>query len=313
MCNVGKPIPHDSARGHVTGRSTYVDDYIPVDGELFVELVGSPSARGKIKQINTAAASQLPGVVAVLTAADIVGENRFGIVFADEPLLAEESVHYIGQPVVVIAAESREIAARSRQRIHVEIEDELPIFSIDEALLQRQSIGVPRQIRRGTPEVSFATAPHRLSGTFISGGQEQFYLENQAAVAYPEEDGRIIIHCATQNPTEIQQVVAGVLGIGQHEVVCICKRMGGAFGGKETQAAIPAAATALVATTTGRAARIVFNKDDDMCWTGKRHPYQSTYDIGFDKVGRILAAKLSFYSNGGAFADLSPSVLERTM
>jgi len=313
MKNVGKPIPHDSARGHVTGQATYIDDYVPVVGELFVELVGSPSARGQIKGIDTSKASQLPGVVTVLTAEDIVGENRFGIVISEEPVLAENSVHYVGQPVVVIAAESREAAARSRQLVHIEIKEQAPIFSIDEAIVQHQFIGPPRQIRRGDPDVALDSAPHRLSGTFLSGGQDQFYLEGQASIAYPEEDGRVVVHCSTQNPTEIQQVVSEVLGIGQHEVVCICKRMGGAFGGKETQAAIPAVAAAMVAASTGRSARLILNKDDDMCWTGKRHPYQSAYDIGFDEEGRILAAKLDFYSNGGAFADLSTSVLERTM
>ena len=152
-----------------------------------------------------------------------------------------------------------------------------------------------------------------MQGTFTSGGQEQFYLESQAAIAYPGEQGQLVVHSSTQNPTEIQAVVAEVLGLGMHQVVCICKRMGGAFGGKESQAAIPAIMAALVAHKTGRSARVIYNKDDDMCVTGKRHEYFTRWEVGFDDEGHVLAVRYEFFSNGGATTDLSPSVMERSL
>jgi xanthine dehydrogenase large subunit len=174
-------------------------------------------------------------------------------------------------------------------------------------------LGPRRRIARGNVDAELAASPHRLSGTFTSGGQEQFYLESQAAIAYPGEQGQIIVHSSTQNPTEIQAVVAEMLGVGQHEVVCICKRMGGAFGGKETQAAIPAMMAALVAHKTGRPARVIYNKDDDMRVTGKRHAYRSEWEVGFGDDGRIHALRVAYYSNGGASTDLSLAVMERTL
>ena len=155
--------------------------------------------------------------------------------------------------------------------------------------------------------------PHRLSGVFHNLGQEQFYLESQAAIAYPGENGQVVVHSSTQNPTETQHVVAEALGLHMHQVVCICKRMGGGFGGKETQGGIPAVMAALVAVKTGRAARVIYNKDDDMCSTGKRHAYRAEWEVGFDDTGRISAYRVQFYSDGGAAADLSTSVMERTM
>src|SRR5262249_36428254 len=157
------------------------------------------------------------------------------------------------------------------------------------------------------------TAPHRLSGVFHNLGQEQFYLESQAALAYPGEEGQVVVHSSTQNPTETQHVVAAALGLHLHQVVCICKRREGGFGGKETQGGIPAIMAALVATKTGRAARVIYSKDDDMCSTGKRHAYRAEWEVGFDDEGRILAYKVQFYSDGGSAADLSTSVMERTM
>ncbi len=157
------------------------------------------------------------------------------------------------------------------------------------------------------------TAPHRLSGVFHNLGQEQFYLESQAALAYPGEQGQVVVHSSTQNPTETQHVVAEAMGLHMHQVICICKRMGGGFGGKETQGSIPAVMAALVAQKTGRAARVIYNKDDDMCSTGKRHAYRAEWEVGFDDQGQILAYKVQYYSDGGAAADLSTSVMERTM
>lgn len=313
MPSVGQPIPHDSAAGHVTGRAHYIDDLPLRSDELHVGFVGSPVAYGKIEKIDFASAKQISGVVGIFTADDIPGEKKFGIHYRDEPVLAEGEVLYVGQPVIVIAAESAEALSQARRAVKIDVQPAKPILSIEEAILQQKFLGEPRQIRRGDPQAAIASALHKLSGVFQCGGQEQFYLESHAAIVYPAEEGQLIVHSSTQHTTEIQVVVAEALGLRQHQVVCMCKRMGGGFGGKETQAAIPAILAALVAHKTGRAARIIYDKDQDMISTGKRHAYRFEWEVGFDNDGRILGMKTNQYSNAGASADLSMAVLERSM
>ncbi len=313
MKSVGKPLPHDSAEGHVTGQALYLDDVRTFDGELHVGFVGSPVACGELFAVDTQPAFAVPGVVACFTAHDVPGHNIFGLITADEPFLADEQLLYLGQPVAVVAAESREALELGRQAVRIECRAAKPILELEEAISKERFLGARLRIARGDVDKKLASAEHQLSGTFSSGGQEQFYLESQASIAYPGEQGQIVVHSSTQNPTEIQAVVAEVLGVGQHEVVCICKRMGGAFGGKETQAAIPAMMAALVAQKTGRPARVIYNKDDDMRVTGKRHEYLTRWEVGFDASGRIEALRCNYFSNGGAATDLSPAVLERTL
>ncbi|MCC7086872.1 MAG: xanthine dehydrogenase molybdopterin binding subunit, partial [Pirellulales bacterium] len=270
-------------------------------------------ASGEIISVDYQAALAMPGVVACYTAADVGGHNVFGLIVADDPFLAGEEVLYVGQPVVVIAAETPEALAAARKVVKIECRAKPPILSVEHAIRENRYLGPVRRIARGKVDENLAAAPHRLNGEFTSGGQEQFYLESQAALAYPGEQGQLVVHSSTQNPTEIQAVVAEVLGLGQHQVVCICKRMGGAFGGKESQAAIPAIMAALVAHKTGRSARVIYNKDDDMCVTGKRHEYLTRWEVGFDDAGKVQAVRFEFFSNGGATTDLSPSVMERTL
>lgn len=313
MTNIGKPIEHDSGAGHVTGTAPFIDDLtLPADA-LIVGLVGSAVASGRIVSLDFSAALKVPGVVAIYAASDIPGENYFGPHFRDEPVLADATVLYVGQPVVVIAAETREALALAREKIGIEIEPAEPILSIERAIELERFIGPSRRIACGDAAAAIASAPRKLKGAFHCGGQEQFYLESQAAIAYPGEQGQIIVHSSTQNPTEIQHVVAESLGLAQHQVVCLCKRMGGGFGGKETQAAIPAVLAALVAQKTGRTTRIVYDKDEDMISTGKRHAYRVEWEVGFDLQGKIAGVRAKFYSNGGASADLSMAVLERTL
>ncbi len=311
--SVGQSLPHDAAPGHVTGRALFIDDLPRVDGELHVGFVGSPIASGKIISIDYQKALAIPGVVGCYTAADVGGHNIFGLIVADDPFLADDEVLYVGQPVVVVAAETLEALALARRAVKIECEAKPAILSIEQSIRENRFLGPVRRIARGKVDENLAAAPHRLAGTFTSGGQEQFYLESQAAVAYPGEQGQIVVYSSTQNPTEIQAVVAEVLGLGQHQVVCICKRMGGAFGGKESQASIPALMAALVAQKTGRSARAIYNKDDDMCVTGKRHEYLTRWEVGFNDAGQVLAVRYEFFSNGGATTDLSPSVMERTL
>jgi xanthine dehydrogenase large subunit len=313
MPSRGKSVPHDSAVGHVTGLAGYIDDMPSMAGELFVGFVGSPVAAGWLDAVDTSPALALPGVVTCYTATDVPGHNLFGLVVADEPFLADGQLLYVGQPVAVIAATSPAALVQARKAIRIVCAAEEPILDLTESIRRQKFLGPRRRIARGDVDVNLSAAAHRLSGLFNIGGQEHFYLESQAAIAYPGEQGQIVVHSSTQNPTEIQAVIAEMLGRGEHEVVCICKRMGGAFGGKESQAAIPAMMAALVAHKTGRPARVIYNKDDDMRVTGKRHAYRSEWDVAFDTDGRIRAVRIAFYSNGGASTDLSLAVMERTL
>ena len=312
MSVLGKSHPHDSARLHVTGQATYIDDMPPARDEVLLDFVGSPVAHGRILSIELDDARKVPGIVAVWTHEDMF-ENAFGPVFHDEEVLVEEICRYVGQPIVLLAGTSRAALRMAKKAVKIEVEPLPPILSIDDAIAGEQFIGPTRKIRRGDVAAAFAKAPHRLEGTFVSGGQEHFYLEPQAAVAIPGESGQVTIHSSTQNPSEIQTVVAKALGIRLAQVVCVCKRMGGGFGGKETQAAQPAIFAAWAATKLRRPARIVFGCDQDFAITGKRHPYQARYRVAFDDDGVLTALKTDFYSNGGFSADLSLAVMERTL
>ncbi|MBF0280678.1 MAG: xanthine dehydrogenase molybdopterin binding subunit [SAR324 cluster bacterium] len=313
MGTVGKAIPHDSALGHVTGEALYIDDIPFAKNELIVEFFGSPVAHGKIKSLNLQKARQVEGVAGLYTFQDIPGHNIFGSILADEFFLAEELCEYFGQPIVIIAAENRKAAKQAKKLIQITMDEYPPVLTIEKALEKKQFLGVKREIKRGHLQKALDEADHILEGSFFSNGQEQFYLESQAAIAYPGENNEMTIHSSSQNPSEIQQIVAEGLGIGLHEVVSVCKRMGGAFGGKETQTAIPAFMAALVAFHTKRPARVVYTKDDDMKITGKRHPYQTRYKVAFTRQGKITGLKADFYSNGGAAADLSTAIMERTL
>ena len=310
---VGKQVPHDSAVGHVTGEALFVDDLPSSKNELIVDYIASPVAHGKIMSLNSGELAKLDGIVEVITHADIPGHNLYGPVIKDERFLAEDIVEYVGQPIAIIAGESRRAIRQAKKHTLLEIQELTPVFTIDEAITAKQFIGVPRTFKQGNFDKAWRESKHKLTGTFVSNGQEQFYLESQAALAWPGEYGEIQVHSSSQNPTEIQEVVAEALGLGFHEVVCVCKRMGGGFGGKETQAVIPAVMAALVAAKTQRPARVAYSKDDDMRSTGKRHPYKIHYKAAFTSEGKITGVKFDIYSNGGAAADLSTAIMERTL
>jgi len=235
--SVGQTLPHDSAAGHVTGTAAYIADLPRRCDELVVGFVPSPIASGRLRGIDLTAARAVPGIIAVITADDLPGAKRFGAIFQDEPILAEDEVLYVGQPVVVLAGETAEAIAAARRLVRLEIDAEEPILTIERAVEKGRFLGPPRRIARGDAGAAIAAAPHRLAGVFHCLGQEHLYLEPQAALAVPGEDGRIVVHSSTQGPTEVQHVVAEALGLGMHQVVCSCTRMGGGFGGKETQAA----------------------------------------------------------------------------
>ncbi len=312
MSAVGKNIPHDSARGHVTGQSIYVDDMPPAKNELLVDFYWSPVAHGRIRSLDTSAACRVPGVVALFTYHDLA-TNLFGPIIKDELLLAEDVVTFIGQPIVVVAAETRDALRAAKAAIKIDIEKLEPVLTIDDAKRRKEFIGPVRRIARGDVNAAFAAAQNILEGTWINGGQDHFYLEGQAAIAWPGEFDSLTLLSSTQNPSEMQEVVAHLLGLQLNQVVVTTKRMGGAFGGKECQATHPAAIAALVAHKTKRPARIVYNKDDDMRVTGGRHPFQNDYKVAFTDDGVITALKVDLFSDGGAFADLSPAVMGRAM
>jgi xanthine dehydrogenase large subunit len=309
---VGKDVPHDSAVGHVTGESLYIDDIPPMAGELVVDFVWSPFAHARIRNIDLRPAQTIPGIVALYTHRDL-HHNLLGPILKDEPLLAEEICAFRGQPIVVIAAETREAVVQAKKAIRIDFEELQAIFTIDDAIAARSFIGPTRVIRRGDADPALASAEHVLEGVFVNGGQDHFYLESQAALVVPGEFGAVTVYSSTQHPTEVQEVIAHVLGIDMSEVVVTTKRMGGAFGGKEAQATHPAAMAALVARNTRRPARIVYDKDLDMHATGKRHPFENRYRVGFSRSGEIVAMKVDLYSDGGAYADLSPAVMARAM
>jgi xanthine dehydrogenase large subunit len=313
MPAVGQSIPHDSAAGHVSGASVFLDDVRPIHGELLVDFVGSPVAPGRVRVVDTSGAPAVPGVALVMTHHDLPGHKRFGPILKDEKLLVDDEAVYIGEPVVLIGADNRAALAAAKKLVKLEVDPLPALFTIDDAIAAGSFIGPERTIARGDVDAAFAAAEHTLSGTFHIGGQEHFYLESQVAIAHPGEDGQMTVHSSTQHTTEVQQVVAEALGVRFHKVVVICKRMGGGFGGKETQAAMPAAYAALAAAKTGRPARFAFSKDDDMRYTGKRHPFQSRWQVAFDSAGRITALRVELFSNGGCSCDLSPSILERAM
>ena len=313
MPSVGKDIPHDSARGHVAGESVFIDDIPPARNELLVDFVGAPIAHGRLISLDISEASRAPGVAAIITAADIPGHNLFGPIIKDEHLLVSDEITFLGDPVCIIAAQTRAQLRAAKKLVKMQIEKREPIFSIDDAIAARSFIGPKRTIACGDIDAGFSQADHTLEGSLEIGGQEHFYLESQAAIAMPGERGQVTILSSTQHPSEVQSLVAEIIGVPFNHVVVTCKRMGGGFGGKETQAAQPAAMVALIAQKTSRPARIVYNKDDDMRFTGKRHPFKGFWKVGFTRDGIITALSIDHYSNGGCSADLSPSVLERAM
>jgi xanthine dehydrogenase large subunit len=310
---VGSGIPHEAATAHVTGRAVYLDDLPPYRNELLIELLGSPLAHARIVSVDVSQAARTPGVASVFTAADVPGDNRFGPIVHDEELLAASECRYIGQPIVALAGENRAALRLAREAVRIELEALPPVLSIEQAIARGQFLGPTRRIVRGEVEPALARAAHVIEGSLCTGGQEHCYLETQAALAIPGEHGTISVYSSTQNPSEIQAMVAHCLRLRQNQVVCIATRMGGAFGGKESQAAHPAVLASLVTLRTGRPARVVYPRNLDMRITGKRHPYLSRYRAGFDDDGRIEALEFELYSDGGCACDLSLAVMDRSM
>ncbi len=310
--SIGKNIPHDSSFGHVTGQSVFIDDRPKMRNEVYVLPVGVPASAGRLLKVDTSQALKSPGVLAAFTAQDLA-HNRWGSIVAEQPILVDNQIGYYDEPAALLVGESMDDLLRARPLVKFEIERASGILSIDQAIEQQSFLYKANPFSTGDADGALMKAPHTLSGCFEVGGQEHFYMESQASIAYPLEDGQVEIHSSSQHPSETQHVVAEALGLSLHQVVCIVKRMGGGFGGKESQAAPFAAMAALVASRLKRPARLCLSKDDDMQMTGKRHPFKNFFEVGFDENGRILALKAKLYADAGAYFDLSSSILDRAM
>lgn len=305
-------LPLDYAHTHVTGESEFVDDRPVMKNELFCDIFYSSRAHALIKKIDFTEALKMPGVVEIFTGRDFT-HNMWGTIFKDQPILAIDKVQYAGEGIAIIVAESLEAAQRAKYKVIIEYTDLEAILSIDEAKKHKSFIIDSRKIERGEVDKAMKEAPHTLEGKIIIQGHDHFYLESQVSIAYPLEDGQIEVHSSSQHPTETQHVVAHALGLPDKDVVCQVKRMGGGFGGKESQAAPFAAMAALAAHRLKRPVRICLTKDDDMIMTGKRNPFENEYKVGFDKDGLIQAMDVKLFSDAGAYADLSTSIMERAM
>jgi xanthine dehydrogenase large subunit len=311
--HVGTPQPHESARGHVTGEAKYVDDlWMRASGAVHLWPVIVPHAHARVEALITAPALAAPGVLCVLTAADVSGVNDVGPVRRDEPLFPS-TVCFHGQPVAWVVAETEEQARRAAALVETRCDPLPAILSIPDAIAAQSFSFGPERLARGDARAALEDCPERLSGEIGVGGQEHFYLETQAALAWVDEAGLTMVHSSTQHPSETQEIVARVLGVPRHEVVVQCTRMGGGFGGKETQASTWAALAALAARKLGRPARVRLSRAQDMTFTGKRHPFLGRFQVGFDRSGKLLALVLDLYSDGGYSLDLSAPVLFRAM
>lgn len=310
---VGKGIKHESGDKHVSGEAQYIDDKLEFPNQLHVYVRTSDYAHAKVTNIDISECLTMPGVVQVVTAKDVPGELDVGPILKGDPLLVDERVEYYGQPIVAVAATSHEAALKAAKTIKIDYEPLTPILDVKEALEKEHFVQESHQLKRGDSVSALEKAKHRFQGELHIGGQEHFYLETQVASVMPTEDGGMIVYSSTQNPTEVQKLVASVLDISMNKVLVDMRRMGGGFGGKETQAAPIACLCALVAHLTGRPTKMRLPRLEDMTITGKRHPFYARYDVGYDDDGRILALDMDLAGNCGYSPDLSGSIVDRAM
>ena len=310
---IGEPQPHESAWLHVTGRARYLDDIDLPSGTLHAALGISPVAHGRLVGLDLQAVRHSAGVVDVITAADLPGANQCGPVLDDDPILAESELVYAGQPVFAVLATSHDLARRAARKAKWNI-DPLPAILDIRAALAEQSFVLPTQkLIRGEPQAALERCPLRRTGSVSIGGQDHFYLEGQIAIALPQDDGSMLVQSSTQHPSEVQHLVAHALGRSSHDVTVQCRRMGGGFGGKESQPALFACVAAVLAARTGRPVKLRLDRDDDMLITGKRHDFIADWEVGFEPDGRLRALRIMLASRCGHSADLSGPVNDRAI
>ena len=310
---VGKSVKHESADKHVSGEAIYVDDRLEFPNQLHVYARMSDRAHARIVSIDTAPCYAIPGVAIAITSKDVPGQLDIGPVVAGDPLLADGKVEYVGQVVIAVGADSLETARKAAMAAIIEYEDLEPVLDVVDALRKKHFVLDSHQHKIGNSAAELATAPRRLQGSLHIGGQEHFYLETQISSVMPSEDGGMIVYTSTQNATEVQKLVAEVLGVPMHKIVIDMRRMGGGFGGKETQAAGPACLCAVIAHLTGRPTKMRLPRVEDMQITGKRHPFYVEYDVGFDDDGLLHGIEIELAGNCGYSPDLSGSIVDRAM
>ena len=311
--DIHTPLAHESAHKHVAGSAIYVDDISVPDNTLVVLIAQSPHAHARIKAMDLSAVAAAPGICQVMSAADIPGKNDCSPVYGDDPVFADTEVNYVGQAVFAVAAESMKAARAAIGLADITYEPLPAILDIETAMKTGSWLGPAATMANGDADAAIASAPHQLHGTIEIGGQEHFYLEGQAALAIPGEDGDMLVCASTQHPSEIQHKVADVLGTQNHSITVETRRMGGGFGGKESQGNLPAISAALAAHLTGRPAKTVYDRDDDFMITGKRHDFRIEYSIGFDSDGRIQGAIFEQAMRCGMSWDLSEAIAARAM
>ncbi|MDA0705109.1 MAG: xanthine dehydrogenase molybdopterin binding subunit [Proteobacteria bacterium] len=310
---VGQSLPHDSAKLHVSGLAAYTDD-LPEPRDLLHVAVGmSAKAHARVRRIDLTAVAAATGVIDTCVAGEIPGENNCGPIIHDEQILAADVAEYVGHALFAVAAETVDQARKATRLARVDYEELEAILDPLQAVAKKSFVLPSETLRRGDPEQAIANAPHRLKRLLHLGGQDQFYLEGHIAMAIPQEDDGLLVYSSTQHPDEVQHLVAAATGRPVKNVVCICRRMGGAFGGKESQAATIACIAAIMASKTGRACKLRLDRDDDMIMTGKRHDFVIEYEVGFGDDGRIHGVDFMFASRCGISADLSGPVNDRTM
>lgn len=306
MKNVDMPL-------HTRGQSVFLDDIAAPAGLLYAAAFPSPVAHGKIKRLDVEKAKGFPGVVDVLTHRDIPGENQIGAIIQDETLLAADSVHFIGEPVVLVIAETKEEALKAFAEISLEIEPLPVVTDPRESFKNGNLVAPPRTFLLGDTDAAWASCDAVVEGRVDSGGQEHFYMETQGAMAVPVENGGIKVYSSTQSPSGVQRILARVLALPMHRIEVDVRRLGGAFGGKEDQATPWACLAAVAAVKLKRPVKLTLDRHEDIVMTGKRHPYSSDYKLGLKSDGEIVAYDVTYYQNSGAAADLSTAILERTL
>ena len=310
---VGLAIRHDSGHLHVTGEAIYTDDIPEVRGMLHAAIGLSERAHARIKSIDLTKVRAAPGVVAVITAKDIPGKNDYGPVIADDPIFATTLVQYVGQSIFAVAARTVEQARRAARLAAIEYEDLKPVLTAEAALKEESFVLPTERIVRGDAASAIGRAPHRLKGKLKIGGQDHFYLEGHIAYAVPKEDRGMLVYSSTQHPGEVQHQVAHALDVAAKDVVVECRRMGGGFGGKESQPGLFACVAAILAWKTRKPVKVRADRDDDMVMSGKRHDFVTEYEVGFDDRGRILGIDFLLAGRCGYSADLSGSINDRAM
>jgi len=311
---VGSPLAHDSALKHVTGEAVYVDDIREPNGTLHVVPGFAPAAAGRVATLDLEAVKKAPGVVAVLTAAEIPGANDVSPKrIDDDPIIARDQVKFFGQVIFAVVAETRLLARHAVPLARIGTAPAMPVIDVDDALAAETTLHPDYLFERGDVDEEIKRAPRQITGELRVGGQEHFYVEGQVALTVPGEDGTMVVHSSTQHPSEVQHVVAQMLNRPQSAVTVEVRRMGGAFGGKESQATQWAALAALGAHVTGAPCKLRLDRDDDMIMTGKRHDFRIDYAAGFDKSGTVRSVDVTFNARSGHSEDLTMGVVDRTM